>query len=199
MPRPRETTDAELLAATAAVISRCGPSKVTLAAIAAEIGVVPATLVQRFGSKAQLLSALAELGVADGEARLRRAAQSSTDPVKQLRAVALAAVLPIDDPDTAYRHIAQFGADLTDEPTRKIVQRWHRTAEIELQQRIGAAAEQLPSAPSAAIGARIIAALITGSTVEWSLRPTGNLRRRVRRDLDVLLASWRRAPLDSPL
>lgn len=193
MPRPRETTDAELLAATASVISRCGPSRVTLAAIAAEVGVVPATLVQRFGSKARLLSTLAELGVADGEARLRAAAESSTPPLRRLRAVVLAALAPIDDPETAYRHIAQFGADLTDGPTREIVQRWHAHVETTLAHQVRAAAAELPSAPSPAIAARILAALITGSTVEWSLRPHGELRRRVSRDLDTVLDGWRRS------
>ncbi len=48
-PRPRETSDEDLLAATARAAARHGPARLTLAHVAAESGVAPATLVQRFG------------------------------------------------------------------------------------------------------------------------------------------------------
>src|SRR5689334_21094481 len=75
-PRPRATTDAELLLAAARAVSRVGPSRLTLADVAAEAGVAPATLVQRFGSKRGLLLALVRQGgptVAEEMAALRAA------------------------------------------------------------------------------------------------------------------------------
>jgi AcrR family transcriptional regulator len=56
-PRPRETTDKEILAATGRVMQRLGPAQITLADVAKEAGVVPATLIQRFGTKRGLLLA----------------------------------------------------------------------------------------------------------------------------------------------
>ena len=56
-PRPRETTDEEILAATGRVMQRLGPAQITLAEVAKAAGVVPATLIQRFGTKRGLLLA----------------------------------------------------------------------------------------------------------------------------------------------
>jgi AcrR family transcriptional regulator len=56
--RPRTVSDEELLEATARAVSRVGPARLTLADVAKEAGVVPATLVQRFGTKRGMLLAL---------------------------------------------------------------------------------------------------------------------------------------------
>src|SRR5205823_2473684 len=50
-PRPRKTSDDDILAATARVMQRLSPTQLTLADIAKEAGIVPATLIQRFGTK----------------------------------------------------------------------------------------------------------------------------------------------------
>ena len=60
-PRPRATSDSDILAATYRVVSRQGPN-LTLADVAREAGISPATLVQRFGSKRGLLLAFAGEG-----------------------------------------------------------------------------------------------------------------------------------------
>src|ERR1700747_596828 len=57
-PRPRETSDEQILAATGRVMQRRSPAQLTLADIAREAGVAPATLIQRFGTKRGLLLTL---------------------------------------------------------------------------------------------------------------------------------------------
>ena len=47
--RPRGIGDAAILRATIDVIGRVGPVGLTLAAVAGEVGLVPGTLMQRFG------------------------------------------------------------------------------------------------------------------------------------------------------
>src|SRR5260370_25166553 len=59
MGGPRTMPDAAVLEASARVMSRYGPKDFTLAHIAREAGLAPATLIQRFGSKRGLLLALA--------------------------------------------------------------------------------------------------------------------------------------------
>src|SRR5207302_1001980 len=56
-PRPRETSDEEILAATGRAMQNYSPTQLTLAHVAKEAGVVPATLIQRFGTKRNLLLA----------------------------------------------------------------------------------------------------------------------------------------------
>ena len=73
-PRPRTVSDQAILAATARVIGDLGPAKLTLARVASEVGLAPATLVQRFGSKRGLLLALAESGRERGLPAPRRRA-----------------------------------------------------------------------------------------------------------------------------
>src|SRR6266566_513516 len=56
-PRPRQTSDEAILMATMRVMQRRSPVDLTLAEVAKEAGVVPATLIQRFGTKRSLLLA----------------------------------------------------------------------------------------------------------------------------------------------
>src|SRR5215470_14861399 len=88
MPRPRETTDDAILEAAGRAIAKVGPARLTLAHVAAEVGVAPATLLQRFGSKRGLLLALARQAAAGtgGEYAAIRAAHPS--PLAALFAVA---------------------------------------------------------------------------------------------------------------
>ncbi|MDQ3742446.1 MAG: TetR/AcrR family transcriptional regulator, partial [Actinomycetota bacterium] len=62
MPRPKTVEDDAVLDAALRVVDRAGPAGLTLAAVAEEVGLAPATLVQRFASKRGLLLALAGRG-----------------------------------------------------------------------------------------------------------------------------------------
>jgi AcrR family transcriptional regulator len=57
MPRRRVKADEELLDAAMDIVRRHGPASLTFAALSASVGLAPATLVQRFGTKADLLHA----------------------------------------------------------------------------------------------------------------------------------------------
>jgi len=63
-PRPRLKPNSDIVLAAIRVIERLGPSRLTLADVAKEAGLAPATLMQRFGSKRGLLLAVARLGAA---------------------------------------------------------------------------------------------------------------------------------------
>src|SRR5260221_823536 len=56
-PRPRQISDEAILMATMRVMQRRSPVDLTLADVAQEAGVVPATLIQRFGTKRSLFLA----------------------------------------------------------------------------------------------------------------------------------------------
>lgn len=60
-PRIRQVSDAEVLAAAAAVFASLG-ARATLSDIAAAAGIAPPTLIQRYGSKRALLLLLARQG-----------------------------------------------------------------------------------------------------------------------------------------
>jgi AcrR family transcriptional regulator len=58
MPRTRTISDQKVLNATIELVGRHGVEKLTFASLGAHIGLSPATLVQRFGTKQQLLAAV---------------------------------------------------------------------------------------------------------------------------------------------
>jgi AcrR family transcriptional regulator len=63
MPRPRTVSDEAILDAVRDLAHRIGPARLTFAAVAAEVGLSAATLVQRFGSRRDLLLAADKRGV----------------------------------------------------------------------------------------------------------------------------------------
>src|SRR5256884_9252698 len=76
-PRPREPSDEEIVAAAARAMQRYGPTQLTLAHVAREAGVVPATLIQRFGTKRGLLLAVSSTAPA-GRSQERAATRPTT-------------------------------------------------------------------------------------------------------------------------
>ena len=57
MARPRTVSDEDILDAAGRIMRQSGPAGITFAAVGAEAGLAPATLVQRYGSKDGLLRA----------------------------------------------------------------------------------------------------------------------------------------------
>src|SRR3984885_10745694 len=63
-PRLRKAEDADVFAAMVRVMLRVGPAELTLSAIAKEVGITAGALVQRFGSKRELMLAHARTAAA---------------------------------------------------------------------------------------------------------------------------------------
>src|SRR5688572_22857877 len=119
MPRPRTTSDEEILAATARVIARVGP-RFTLANVAREIRLAPATLIQRFGSKRGLMLALTS-GAAEGSADQYEAIrQASRSPLAALFAIGECMAGMAPTPEELANHLAFLQIDLTDSEFHKL-------------------------------------------------------------------------------
>ncbi len=102
--RPRGVDDAVILRATTQVMGQVGPADLTLAAVAREVGLAPATLVQRFGSKHGLLLALAdqaEKDISELVGHVRRTHDSALGALATLMVRSVAA--PVSSAPTAAR------------------------------------------------------------------------------------------------
>ena len=100
-------------------MSRLGPGELTLADIAAEAGVTAGLLVQRFGSKRDLLLKLSERfsgGTGEMFAQLRRGHRS---PLATLRAYSDCMAHMAASPAAFARNFAYLQIDLTDPDFRK--------------------------------------------------------------------------------
>ena len=112
-PRPRKASDDEVFGAAMRVMSRVGPADLTLARLRRgrpDAG----PLVQRFGSKQQLMRTMSsQLGGAAAEifAALRRAHPS---PLAALREYVRCHARLAESPDALSRNLAYLQLDLTD-------------------------------------------------------------------------------------
>lgn len=189
VPRPRSITDERLFAAAGAVLGRDGPS-FTLADVATQAGVAVGTVAKRFGSRSGLLQALSRQSTTDTRWRIREAARAAGSPVEALRAALFAWAGPMGEKDTAANNVAALGEDLLDPKLRELLGEHYAMVTAEVRELVAAAAADLPRAPKPAQAARLLVALLNGSAIDWSIRPAGRLRSRIRQDVDNVLAGW---------
>jgi AcrR family transcriptional regulator len=119
MGRPRTTSDEAILQATARALGRHGPQGLTLAAVAQEAGLSPATLVQRFGSKRGLLLAFAAHSAETVGLPFQRARQEHDSPLEALRAALVGLSEGVATPEELANSLGFLQLDLTDPALRE--------------------------------------------------------------------------------
>ena len=191
-PRPRKVTDEELFTATYAVMNRVGPRGLTLAAIAAEAGVTAAVLVQRFGSRRDLLLALSRKHADASGAIIDDLAKQHPSPLAALRAYVACMAGMTATPAALARNLAYLQIDLTDPEFRPHVMRQAQATRRGLRRLVEAAraAGELDPRVASAQLARTIEAVISGSLLTWAFYQKGSAERWVRTDLDAVLAPY---------
>ena len=193
-PRPRKVSDEDVFTAAYQVMQRLGPGELTLADIAEEAGVTAGALVQRFGSKRDLLLKLSErfaTGTGEMFAGLRQAHRS---PLATLRAYAECMAGMATTPAALMRNLSYLQIDLTDEDFRKHLEKSARGTREELQNlvRDAIAAKELVPGTNAKQLARTIEAVIGGSMLSWAHYQEGTAAKYIRDDLNAVLKPYLR-------
>jgi AcrR family transcriptional regulator len=193
-PRPRTVSDDEILAATARAMSRVPPTRFTLAEVAQEVGLAPATLVQRFGSKRGLLLALSAQSAGSMDACFEMVRQAHPSPLEALLTAATEMARFSPTPEELANSIAYLHIDLSDAEFHKHIlessramQRGYRALlddAIEARELMQCDTERL---------ARAVEAVAAGSLIGWAIHRKGKAEAWVRKDLETLLAPYRRA------
>jgi AcrR family transcriptional regulator len=188
--RPRSVEDAVILRAAVEVIGRVGPSGLTLAAVAREVGLVAATLVQRFGSKRGLLLALAERSAIDTGPFYERVRERHRSPLKALRAVVVESMAPMDSPKSFANHLAFLCLDLTDPELHLRALAVHNAHQHGLRGLLddAVATGELRADTDTTRLARSVRAMTAGAGLVWALDREGSLTQRLQDELDVLVA-----------
>jgi AcrR family transcriptional regulator len=191
-PRPRKASDDEVFAAAARVIRRVGPGELTLAAIADEAGVTAGALVQRFGSKRELMLRLMEQfssGTGEMFAALRRGHRS---PLATIRAYAECMAGMAESPEAYMRSLSHLQMDLADPDLRAHLSKSARATREELQALIREAVEagELTPSVNAKQLARSIVAVTAGSMLSWAHYQEGSCAKWVRDDLNAVLKPY---------
>ena len=192
MSRPQKVTDDDIYMAAQRAMSRLGPGELTLAHIAAEAGVTAGLLVQRFGSKRDLLLSLSEKfsgGTSEMFDELRKGHRS---PLAALRAYSDCMAHMAATPAAFARNFAYLQIDLTDPGFRKHIAKHAAASRVELQKLIREAidAKELKPDTNAKQLARTIEAVVGGSMLSWAFYQEGTAQKWMRQDLDAVLKPY---------
>jgi AcrR family transcriptional regulator len=199
--RPRGIDDATILRAAVDVIGRVGPAGLTLAAVAREVGLVPGTLMQRFGSKRGLLLALAEQGERDADALLARVRGEHDSALAALAALIVAPMASMATPEAFANHLAFLCIDLTDPQFRPHALAIHRAQGRAVESLLTEAlrAGELRSGTDVAALTGSLQSIAAGAGLVWALDRAGRLEDRLRQALDTVLSPHLRSADDHDL
>lgn len=187
--RPRKASDGEILAATARAISRVGPSRLTLADVAAEVDLTAATLVDRFGSKRGLLLAFCAGAVGDPATHFT---VGHSSPLAALRAGLLHMANGVGTPGELANHLAFVQLELVDPDFHCHTLRHANALLAQVRSLLAAAVDrgELAACDLSRL-ARAVFVTYNGALLSWTVLRTGTLDGWLGSELDFLLAPWR--------
>ncbi len=139
MPRPRTVSDEDVLDGVLALAHRVGPAKLTLAAAAREVGLSPATLIQRYGTKHELLLAADRRGVELWVTPVEEAEHPS--PLDRVVEGLVGAVDPDMTPEAMANSVAMLQLDLVEPDFHAETLRGARRLRAALQRHLLAASD----------------------------------------------------------
>jgi AcrR family transcriptional regulator len=191
MSRQRTIPDSTVLDAAFRVMSRLGPARFTLADVACEAGIAPATLIQRFGSKRGLQLEIARLAAEGADGCFARARAVATSPLAALLACCESFADLAASPDVLANNLGFLQQDLADAEFRRWTAVSFRATLAGFRDLIDEAVEARELLPCDSAGlARLVQATIHGSLVAWGFHQEGAAREALRRDLQLLLSPY---------
>jgi len=193
-PRPRATSDQAILTATMRVMQRLSPTQLTLADVAKEAGVVPAALIQRFGTKRGLLLAVCGCAPDTVPQQFAAARAKHSSPLKTLIELYADCSGFAPTPEAMANGLAWLQIDLTDSDFHAITLAQFRAIRAETKELLdqAVAARELRSCDTSHL-ARLIQDTNGGAMLSWAVYRQGSVASWVRRDLQALLAPYRTA------
>lgn len=171
---------------------RCSPTQLTLANVANEAGVVPATLIQRFGTKRGLLLAVCRTAPGSVPKAFAAARVRHRSPLKALIELYVEGTAFAPTAEAMANGLAYLQIDLTDPDFHAITLAQFRAIRDETRKLLeeAVAAGELRPCDTAEL-ARLIQHLNGGAMLAWAVYREGPVANWVRRELEALLAPYR--------
>ena len=193
MGRRKVTPDVDVLTATMRVVSRVGPGKLTLADVAAEAGLAPATLLQRFGSKRGLLLAVAEQGMGGVDECFARVRAAHRSPLAAVVASLEEMTHMCETPEAMANNLAFLEIDLTDPDFHGLALANSRAMMAGYRALLdeAVAAGELVKCDTGRL-VRALCAMSSGSMLSWAILREGTVTEWLRGDIETLLGPLRR-------
>ena len=194
MGRRKVTPDADVLTATMRVVNRVGPGHLTLADVAAEAGLAPATLLQRFGSKRGLLLAVAEQSMAGVDECFARVRSAHRSPLAAVIASLEEMTCMCETPEAMANNLAFLEIDLTDPDFHRLALANSRAMMAGYRALLdeAVAAGELVRCDTARL-VRALCAMSSGSMLNWAILREGTVTQWLRGDIETLLGPLRKA------
>jgi AcrR family transcriptional regulator len=191
-PRTRLKPDSEILAGAVRIIERLGPSRFTLADVGKEVGIAPATLMQRFGSKRGLLLAIASQGASGVREEFERIRAECRSPLRAVEAFARCMAQMARTPEAVANHLAFLEMDLADPDFHRLALAHARQFGAELRALLEEAvrAGELRRCPIARV-ALAVQSIMGGSMLNWAIYREGKADAWIAADLETLLRPYR--------
>jgi AcrR family transcriptional regulator len=191
MPRPRTISDEAVLDAVLALAHRVGPARVTFAAAAAEAGLSAATLVQRFGTKRELLLAADKRGVDRWVGALDRSTAASP-----LARVVEGLVLAVEEdmtPEQMANSIAMLQLDIADADFHAETLRGARAVRAHIERDLRAALDAGELRPGTDVPAlaTLVETAYHGAMIGWAIHRERGLAEWMRTQVEAVLAPHR--------
>jgi AcrR family transcriptional regulator len=185
-------TDADILMAAGRVISKVGPTRLTLAQVGRAIGLSPGALVKRFGSKRGLLLAMSRGAVDSVDACFAAVRTAHPAPLDAFVAAALEMTRYVQTPEEVANHLAYLQIDLSDPEFYALMKESSARIEAGYRRLLKEAVQQQTLQPcDTARLARAVSAMVTGSLLGWAIDRRGTAEAYVRADLALLLDRYR--------
>jgi AcrR family transcriptional regulator len=188
-PRLRKAEDADVFAAMVRVMMRVGPAQLTLSAIAKEAGITAGALVQRFGSKRELMLAHARYAAATLDVGFGPPGRRTKSALSAIYDAAQDYAKLAQSPRAALRNLAYLQRDLADPALRRNLLRLHRAARSYYEQLVADAigAGELRAETNVRGLARTIEVTLVGSLLAWTLYRKGFASSWLSEDLKAVL------------
>ncbi len=173
------------------MIGRVGPVRLTLADVGSEVGLSPATLLQRFGSKRGLLLALVQRSVDSVDRRFGDMRAASTSALDALVAAASDMATHMRTPEELANNLAFFQIDLSDTEFHQLALEHSRRVRARYRALLAeaVAAGELTSCDTAAL-ASALQGVAAGSLLNWAIHREGNVVDWVRADIGTLIRPY---------
>ncbi|MCH9687110.1 MAG: TetR/AcrR family transcriptional regulator [Deltaproteobacteria bacterium] len=186
MPRAKSITDAALLDIALEVIRRQGPERFTLADVSRAASLSPATLIQRFGSKATMV----ERALARNNHQLSETVAAPVTPGPHARAQLVEWLVQLAQPLRTRRLIAAHLPVLRRDLLDPSIRRHARRHGVLMREGIGrhlAAIDPQCAPATVETNAALIEAQWHGLVIQWAISGDRSFERWLRHGLQTLL------------
>jgi AcrR family transcriptional regulator len=191
MSRPKLKSDDEILDSGARLMSELGPLGLTFQSLAREVGVSPATLVQRFGTKDAMTVSIAKHASKGFVQTFAELGATVKSPIERLVVFGGVFADLMGTPETFANSLSFFQLDLTNPELNMIARKSYRDFHGLLESTIREAIDQklIKNTSSSAL-ATLLHATYQGSLMNWAIYQNGSAAECMRANVEFLLKSY---------